>query len=176
MLIVFGSASCFAQTENTQCINAPISLSADTKEVTVGSTVPNWTPARVYVYYDRRKSHKRPLPPEFGDLTDPKASNPVLLSTTKNVQDVKESYKFTVNTLQDHMMICPDSLATMQANINVEKQSEYTGYYPTAAQKNYKQVSKRVYKRTARKMRKSERKESKVARLSGTTVEVPEKG
>jgi len=174
MFILFGTAHCFAQNQSN-CLNAPISLTNTTKEVTVDGNT-SATLEKQYVYYHRKRGHKRPLAQEFSDIPDPKSSNPVLLSKTKTTKALPESYKFTVNTPQDHAIVCPDSLLSLPANINMEKVSEYTGYYPAGAKKSYKEVSRRVYMKTARKMRKAERKESRVASLAGVPVEVPEKG
>jgi len=156
-------------TQRTACIDVPVSLSADTKEVTLEGAPPSTTTEKVYVYYDRRH-RRRNLAPEFADLNDPKASNPVLVSTTKDIQSVPQSYKLTVNTPENNVQVCPDVPLTVQANINVEKESEYTGYYPAAAKNTYKLVSRRVYRKTARKMRKAERKEERVARMTGMPV------
>jgi hypothetical protein len=161
-------------TKKTACLDVPVSVTADTKEVTLDGGTPITSTDRMYVYYHRRKMARRHLSPDFADVPDPKASNPVLLSVTKNVQTLPQSYKVTVNTPDDHVKVCPDLTLNIPANINVEKVSEYTGNYPATAKKNYKEVSKRSYKRIARKMRKAERKESKVARATGVPVDVPE--
>ena len=163
-----------AGTKKTACLDVPVTLTADTKEVTLDGGTPVTTTDKVYVYYHRRKQAKRPLSPDFSDVPDRQASNPVLLSVTKNVQTLPQSYKVTVNTTDDNVRVCPDSTLSIPANISVEKVSEYTGNYPATAKKNYKEVSKRAYKRIARKMRKAERKENKVARLTGVPVDVPE--
>lgn len=155
--------------QRTACLNVPVTLTADTKEVTLQGAPPSTTTDKVYVYYHRRH-RRRALAPEFADLTDSRASNPILLSTTKDMQAVPQSYKVTVNTTENSVKACPDQMLTIPANINVEKESEYTGYYPAAAKSTYKLVSRRVYRRTERKMRKAERKEAKVARLTGVTV------
>ena len=153
----------------TACLNVPVTLTADTKEVTLEGAPPSTTTDKVYVYY-HRNHRKRSLAPEFADVPDPTASNPVLLSTTKDMKAVPQSYKVTVNTTQDRIKVCPDLMVSIPANINVEKESEYTGYYPAAAKSTYKLVSRKVYRKTARKMRKAERKEARVARLTGVPV------
>jgi hypothetical protein len=155
--------------QRTACLDVPVSLTADTKEVTLEGAPPSATTEKVYVYYDRRH-RKHNLAPEFADLNDPRASTPILVNTDKNVQPVPQSYKVSVNTPEDNVRVCPDVPLNVQANINVEKESEYTGYYPAAAKNTYKLVSRRVYRITARKMRKAERKEARVARLTKMPV------
>ena len=170
MFAIFAGASCYAQTEDQACFNVPLNLTGNTKEVTVGGTLPGMTTEQTYVYYHRRKHAKRALAPEFADVPDAKASNPILLNRDKEMRAMQpQSYKVTLNTAEDQMRVCPDSTMNVQANINVEQEGEYTGNYPTTA-KNYKLVSKRTYKRTARKMHNAERKEERVARLTGVTV------
>lgn len=153
----------------TACIDVPVNLTADTKEVTLQGAAPSTTTDKVYVYYERRH-RRRPLAPEFADLTDSRASNPILLSTTKDMQAVPQSYKVSVTSNDNSVKACPDQPLNITANVNVEKESEYTGFYPAAAKASYKLVSRRTYRRTERKMRKAERKEEKVARMTGVTV------
>jgi hypothetical protein len=155
--------------QRTACLDVPVTLTADTKEVTLEGAPPSTTTEKVYVYYDRRH-RKRNLAPEFADLNDPRASNPILVNTEKNIQPVPQSYKITVNTPEDNVRVCPDVSLNVQANINVEKESEYTGYYPAATKNTYKLVSKRVYRIAARKLRKAERKEARVAHLTKMPV------
>jgi len=169
---IFAGASCYAQTDNPACLDVPLNVTSNTKEVTVGATLPNMTTEQTYVYYHRRKHSKRSLAPEFADVPDNRASNPILLSRDKDIQAAQpQSYSVTLATPEDRMKVCPDSTLNVQANISVEQENEYTGNYPTANdKKNYKLVSKRTYHRTARKMRNAERKEERVARLTGVTV------
>jgi hypothetical protein len=161
-------------TKKTACLDVPVSLTSDTREVTLESGPVKTTTDKVYVYYHRKKHKKRQLAQEYADIPDPQASNPILLNTSSKMETVPQTYKVTVNTPEDHVRVCPDLTLSVPASINVEKETEYTGNYPASAKKNYKEVSKRVYRKTARKMRKAERKESKVARVTGVTVDVPE--
>jgi len=155
-------------TMKTACLDVPVTLDADTKEVTLQAAAPSNTLNRTYVYYER-KHRRRPLSPEYSDLTDPRASNPVLIRTSKDMSPVPQTYKVSLNTSENRVKVCPDQTVSIPASINVEKESEYTGYYP-AAKANYKLVSRRVYRKTERKMRKAERKEARVARMTGVTV------
>src|SRR6202012_5623132 len=93
--------------QRTACIDVPVTLTADTKEVTLEGAAPSTTNTKTYVYYERRH-RRRALAPDFADLTDPRASNPILLSTEKDMQAVPQSYKVTVNSNEDHIKVCPD--------------------------------------------------------------------
>jgi len=154
----------------TACINVPVNLSGDMKEVTLNSSGQKVTTTDdVYVYY-HRKRHRHATEHPIAEISDPYPSKPLLVSATQDVQTVPESYKVTVNPTENSVTVCPDSTLNLTANINVEKTSEYGGYYPSKDKKEYKQISKRKYKRTARKMRKIDRKEAKVAHLTGVKV------
>ena len=165
--IAFSTTSCFAQSQ-APCFNVPVTLSGNTtKEVSVTADASNTTTTNTYVYYHRRKMHKRPLASEYASLTDPKASTPILLRTNKDMVSKPQTYKVTVSDPDGTTTACPDSTLSLQANIAVEQESEYTGFYPTT-KNDYKLVSHRVYRKTARKMRKAERQENRVADLTGT--------
>jgi len=172
MLTVFAAGNCFAQT-NQNCFSVPLSLNEDTKEVTVDKSPINTTKEKEYVYCDWRKNRKSPMPAEYADLTDPKASRPILVNCTKNMQAVTQTYKVSVSGPQDNLKVCPDLPVTLSTDINVEKEADYTGYYPSTVKNNYKEVSRRVYRKTARNMRNAKRKEEKMARLTGLHVEGP---
>ena len=158
------------QTKKTACINVPVNLTNGSKEVTLENSATKTTKEDVYVYY-HKKHRKHPLAPEFAGLSDPTASTPVLLNTKKNVEGVPQTYRVSLSTPDNNVQVCEDKPLDLTANINVERTSEYTGYYPTTAKRQYKEVSKHVYRKTARKMRKSERKEAKVARMTHLEVE-----
>ncbi len=155
--------------KTTACVTVPVNLISDTHEVTLDNrNAVKTTTENVYIYYSRRK-RERPLAPEFADLKDPKASNPVLLSTNKNVEVIPQSYKVTISTPNSRILVCEDKPLDLTANVNVEKTGSYTGYYPSSTKK-YKEVSKRTYKKAARKMCKAQKKQQKVAKLTGTTI------
>jgi hypothetical protein len=156
-------------TKTTACVNAPLNLSNTTKEVTLGGDAVSTSLQSTYVYYHKR--HRRhALAPEFSDLNDPTASTPVLLSKSKSVTAIPQTYKVTVSTSNSNIQVCEDQPVNLSADINVEKTNEYTGNYPSKSNKQYKEVKKHVYKKIAKKMRHAEKKEAKVARLSGEEI------
>jgi hypothetical protein len=166
--IAFSTTSCFAQQSQAPCFNVPVTLSGNTtKEVSVTADATKSSTNCTYVYYHRRRNHKRPLADMYSGLTDTHASTPILLSTKKDMQPRTQSYKVTVNSPDATVTACPDSTLNLQANISVEQESEFTGFYPIE-NKNYKLVSRRVYMKTKRKMCKAMRDENKVARLTAT--------
>jgi len=173
MCSIFAGASCYAQTtDNAACINVPVTLSGNAQEVTVNNLAPNFTKDQTYVYYHRKGHRKVTIAPEFADIPDQRASAPILINTTKNPQGTpSQAYKVTLNSQDDHAKACVDATLNLQANLTVEQDNEYTGNYPTASdKKTYKLVSRRTYRRTERKMRNAERKEERVARLTGGRV------
>jgi len=154
--------------KQTACVTAPLNLENNTKEVTLGGDAISTSSSATYVYYHKRHRHHA-LAPEFAALNDPTASTPVLLSTSKSVSAVPQTYKVTVSTENNNIQVCEDQPLDLSANINIEKSSEFTGNYPSS-NRNYKEVSKHAYKRIARKMRHAEKKEKKVARLTGEEI------
>jgi hypothetical protein len=95
-----------------------------------------------------------------------------MVDADKDMDVVPETYTITLSSPESSVTACPDSTLNLTANINVEKTSTYTGNYPNDDHKVYKEVSKRHYRMIARKMRKAERKADKIARRTGTPVEV----
>jgi len=157
-------------TPRTACINVPVNVTGDMTLNSSGQTAT--TTDKVYIYYAMRRHHRHGTPHPIAEIPDAYPSRPLLLSTTKDVQMVPETYKLTVNTPDNTVTVCPDSTLTLPATINVEKTSEYSGYYPSA-KTEYKKVSKRVYRRTERKMRRAKRLERRVARITGVHVDEP---
>jgi len=147
-------------TKTTACVSAPLNLSNTTKEVTLGADAVSTSSQSTYVYY--HKHHRRhALAPEFSDLNDPTASTPVLLSKSKTVTAIPQTYKVTVSTANNNIQVCENQAVNLSADINVEKTNEYTGNYPSKSSKQYKEVSKHAYKKIARKMRHALKKEAK---------------
>lgn len=166
---ILGSAA-FAQ---NKCVNAPLNVTGNQVTLT-SSGAKSVTKQATYVYYDRRRHHRkhdRSYPVAGINVKYP--SNPVMLNQGKEVKAVPETYNVSLNTPESNVSVCPDSTLNLNANINVEKVSSYTGNYPDYRDdKTYKQVSKRNYKMAMRKKRKIERKEEKVARKAGAPVDV----
>jgi len=155
------------------CITTPVALTGDQKEVTVGNSGQTETFTNSnYIYYERRR-HKREVAHAIPGIASAYPSKPLLISSTKDVEVIPDSFRVTANTPQSTVTACPDVTTDIAANINVEKISSYTGYYPgNTNNKTYKMVSKRDYKIAARKMRKAERKDRKIARRTGVKVNV----
>ncbi len=158
-------------TKTTACINVPVNLTGEeSKEVTLDGAAIQTSTDKVYVYYHKRH-RRRPLSSDYSDLVDPKASTPILISKTDNMTAVPQTYRVTAATSDNSVQVCPDQTLNVATNVNVEKESEFTGYYPTkATNKNYKLVSRRVYRKTERKMRKARRREHRVSQLTGVDV------
>ena len=165
-----GNAFYPTSAKTTACLNVPLNLTGSTKEVTLESGGTKTTTQGTYVYYHRRRHMKQTLAPDFADIPDQNPSYPILLNTTKTVEAVPQSYTINLSTPDNNVTVCQDSTLNLTANIDVEKTSEYSGYYPAKSVKKYKEVSRHEYKKIARKMRKAKRKEEKVARLSHLEV------
>jgi hypothetical protein len=155
--------------KTTVSLEVPINMSADTKDITVTSPDSRVSTAKTYIYYERAK-REQDLSPEFSDLKNPLASNPVLLNTTKKMEPVQQTYRISVSPSREFVNVYEDQSLDVPANINVEKTSEYTGYYPAVAANNYKQVSRWTYLKSARKMRHALRKEEKIAHITNATI------
>ena len=159
--------------DNGACINVPVTLTGNTQEVTVGNQLPVMTNEKTYVYYHKRGHRRVRRSDEFASMPDPRASQPLLISCKKDAQGMpSQAYTVTLNTSNDHAMACPGATLNLQADISVQQDNEYTGNYPTSAgdKNDYKLVSKRTFRRTERKMRNADRKEKRVARLTGGPV------
>ena len=130
------------------------------------------TKEQVYVYYERKHHRKHDQPYAVAGISDKYPSNPIMISNTKNEDIVPETYNVTLSSPATTVSACPDSTLNLTANINVEKASSYTGNYPNKDHKEYKKVSKREYRMIARRMRRIERKENKIARKTGVPVDV----
>ena len=161
----------FPKTNATACVNVPVTVTPDMKQITLdnsGSKVT--TKQQVYVYYNRK--HRRKNENTYPGISDRYASSPIMVSDTKDMDVVPQTYTVTVSSPQNTVSACADAPLNVMANINVERTSSYTGNYPNSDQKVYKRVSKHEYKVIARKMRRIKRKEAKIARKTGMAVEV----
>jgi hypothetical protein len=156
-------------TKATTSLDVPLNLNTTSNEVTLESSATKTTTGSTYVYYYKTK-HRNRAEAHKANVNDPCASEPVLLNTTKKVEAVPQTYKVTVSTPENSVKVYEDKPLDVTANINVEKISEYAGYYPTATKKQYTEVSKRVYRKSERKMRHAINKEEKVARLTNIDV------
>ncbi len=157
--------------KGTACINAPVNVISKPAEITATGQK-NEVTDKVFVYYHMRRHHKHPKYANAA-IADVNPSKPLLLNTMIKTDVVPETYKVTVNDPDQNITVCPDSAAVVNADINVEKISGYTGYAKPEDQ--YKMIKRHAYMRADRKMRKAERKEEKVARITKTDVTVDEK-
>jgi hypothetical protein len=163
------ASSAFAQSQG--CTTAPVSVTGSQVTLTSdGGTVMN---KQMYIYYERRH-HRHQQPDMVAGINDQYPSTPILLNNRKIANTAPTVYNVSLSTPESNVTICRDSALNITANINVEKVSSYTGNYPgsTGDDKEYTKVRKHTYKVAARKMRKIERNEEKLARKTGTTVEV----
>ena len=157
----------------TACINVPVNIAPDMTQISLpesGNTVA--TTDKVYVYYTRKHHRRHDKPNDIPGIADKYTSRPILLSTTKDADVRPETYTVTLSSSGNPVSACADSTLNLTANINVEKTSSYTGNYPDNNHKEYKKVSKREYKMIARRMRRIQRKEDKIARRTGLPVDV----
>ncbi len=163
------ASSAFAQ---SKCVTAPVQVSGEQVSITT-SGAKSVTKKQTYIYYDRKHHNKHDQAYPVAAIGAKYPSDPLLMTSGKTVKAVPESYNVSLSTPQSNTTICPDTTNMVNATINLEKVSSYTGNYPDYTDdKVYKQVSKREYKMANRKMRKIHRKEEKVARKAGTDVSV----
>jgi len=155
----------------TACVNAQINIDAQPVSITANGQQ-NQVTQKAFVYFHVKKLHHRHLYTN-AEIVDSHPSKPLLLSTTTKDVLVPQTYNVTVTGQNENQTVCADSTVTVAANINVEKTSTYSGYYNNT-ENTYTRVSKGVYMRAERKMRKAERKEEKVARITKTPVETTE--
>lgn len=153
------------------CFSVPVSITQDTKDVTLTASGQKITSTNnTYVYYSRKRHKRHEAAYAVAGVPAKYPSKPLLLNTSQKVDVVPETYKVAVNAASNSATVCPDSTLNVAANISLEKTSSYAGYYPAGPKNEYKAVSKRAYKRSARKMHRIERKEAKVAKLTGVPV------
>ena len=158
----------------TACINDPVNITTSSPTTITANGQQRQITNKVFVYYHIRKHHKHMVDYSNAELTDRNASRPLLLSTTMKEELVPQTYNVTVSAQDGNVTVCPDSTINVAANINVEKVSTFAGYYPDKTNDQYKLVSRHIYMKTERKIRKAERKEEKIARLTKSKVKVTE--
>lgn len=160
------------QEKTTASLEVPVNLNSDLKEITLEGGETSTSIGNTYIYYHMNRHRNRILAPEYADLNanDERASTPYLLNTTKKVEAIPQTYRVTVSTPDNNVRVYSDQPLDLTADINLEKTSEYAGYYPSKTSTQYTEVSKRVYRKSARKMRNALRKQHKVAQLTGIDV------
>lgn len=153
----------------TACITAPVDFKV-TNQVTLTSNGIATSTDRTFIYYHRKKHKDHEESFTRRGLNDDNPSKPLLLSSTSMSESIPAKYKVTVTPSESSVSVCPDSMLDVTANINVEKVSDYGGYYPDKSRTSYKRVSKHVYHKTLKKITKAKRKQSKAEYLSKVSV------
>lgn len=162
----------FAQSAETQCVNTAVNLKGDQMTLTTsGARSATWRHG--YVYYEKKRHKKNEEAVKLPGVAAEFPSEPLLLNSSLDVNPVPERYNVSVNLPDPNVTACPDSQVSVATMINVERVASFTGNYPAnKTEPKYTKVSKRTYKTAARKMRKIERKEEKIARRAEVNVEV----
>jgi hypothetical protein len=156
--------------KGTACITVPVNLTGDNKEVTLQSAASQATTDNVYVYYHRKKHKRHQTSYARAEIPDPNPSRPLLLRTTSDLTSLPTTYRVSATTPNPTAYVCPDKELDVTTNLNVEKESEYTGNYPGKSKAEYRKVSKHAYKKAMRKMAKVMRKENKISHYTGVAV------
>ncbi len=175
LLAKCGNAFFPKNTKTTACITVPVSLTPDMKQVSLPASGTKVTTSNeTYVYYTRKHHKKHDAAYPVAGIGDKYPSKPVRINAATNENIVPETYTVSVSGPQRSVYACNDKTLDLTANINLEKTSTYTGNYPNSNSDNktYKKVSKRNYKMIARRMRRIERKENKIAHKTGVPVYV----
>ena len=163
--------------KRTACVNVPVTITPDMKQVNLpnsGALVADKN--ETFVYYSRRHHKRHEVASTLTGMPDKYPSRLVKIDAEKDTKVMPQTYTVSLNNQQNNMVTaCADSTLNLTAAINLEKVSSYTGNYPDQDDKNYKKVSKHTYKVVARRMRRVERKEDKIARKTGVPVDVSTK-
>jgi len=173
LLAKCGNAFFPKNTKTTACITVPVSVTPDMNQVSLPSSgnqvnVTNET----FVYYTRKHHKKNEAAYPVSGISEMYPSRPVRINSQLDQNVNPETYTVTVNTPTKSVYACTDKPLELTANINLEKTSAYTGNYPSSDNRTYRKVSKHEYKMIARRMRRIERKENKIARRTGVPVDV----
>lgn len=169
-----GNAFYAKTTKRTACVNVPVSVTPDMKQLSLpnsGTVVTDKN--ETFVYYSRKHHRRHETANTVTGINDRYPSHLVRIDAEKDMKVIPQTYTVSLNSQQNNTVTaCPDSTLNLTAAINLEKVSSYTGNYPDQDNKNYKKVSKHTYKMVAKRMRRIERKENKIARRTGVAVDV----
>ncbi len=158
------------ETSKTACITAPVNITTQPKIITTGNPAELATTEKnVYIYYHQRYHKKSLNSYANAEIPDSRPSKPLLLSSKEKAELVPHEYRVTVTAPDDKVKVCHGKPVEVAANINVEYSSAYTGNYPGKTSE-YRKVSKHVYKKSMRKMRRAKHKEDKIARITHVPV------
>lgn len=161
----------FAQ-EAENCVKTSVNLTGNqlTMQTSGASTT---TTHQNYVFYERKRLRKHDMAYNVPGVAAKYPSKPIMLNDRKDVSAVPEQYNVSVAVPEASHTACADSAMNVTAMLSVERVASYTGNFPAnKTNAHYKQVKKRHYKMAARKLRKIERKQDKIARKSNVHVEV----
>jgi hypothetical protein len=168
-----GNAFYPKNTKSSACITVPVSVTPDMNQVSLPASGTKVTTSNeTYVYYSRKRHMKHDAAYPVAGIGDKYPSKPLRISAATSEQIVPETYTVNATGAQTSVYACTDKTLNLTANIDLEKTSSYTGNYPKSDNKTYKKVSKRHYKMIARRTRRIERKENKIARKTGVPVDV----
>ena len=160
--------------KRTACVNVPVSVTPDMKQVNLpnsGAVVTDKN--ETFVYYSRKHHKRHESANTIAAIPERYPSRLVKIDAEKDMKVMPQTYTISLNTQQNNMVTaCADSTLNLTAAINLEKVSSYTGNYPDQDNRNYKKVSKHTYKMVAKRMRRVERKENQIARKTGVPVDV----
>ncbi len=164
--------------KRTACVNIPVSITPDMKQVSLpNSGVLVADKNETFVYYSRKHPKRHETASTLTGMPDKYPSRLVKIDAEKNMNVMPQTYTVSLNPQQNNMVTaCADSTLNLTASVNVEKVSSYTGSYPDQDNKNYKKVSKHTFNMVAKRMRRVERKENKIARKTGVPVDVSTAG
>ena len=164
-------AAALSASAQERCVKTVVNLKGDQMTVTT-SGAKKTTLQQNFIYYERKRHKKHDEAYSLQGVAANNPSKPLLLSTKRDVSALPEKYKVSVSTPQSNLTACHDSESNLATTLNVERIDAFTGNYPDANTPHYEQVCKHKYKMAARKMRKIERKEEKIARRSNVNVDV----
>ena len=160
--------------KSTACVNVPVNISPDMKQVNLpnsGTVVTDKT--ETYVYYSRKHHRRSEKAYPVTGISDKYPSYLIKIDAEKNMNVMPQTYSVSLNSQQNNTVTaCAGTTLDITANVNLERVSSYTGNYPNQDNKTYKKVHKRTYKMIVRRMRRIHRKEDKIARRTGVPVDV----
>lgn len=151
------------------CVNVPLSVSSNTNDLTLEGGGINYINDRVYIYYHRKKCKKDDQSYVSAAIPDQNPSKPLLLSNCTRSEAIVSRYKLNITPQNTFAKVCSDTMLNVATNINVEKETGYSGFL-NKGKTEYRLVSKRTYKKAVRKMAKAQKKEAKVEYATGVNV------
>lgn len=154
-----------------ECVKTAVNLTGNQLTLaTSGAKSTTWK--KSYVYYEKKRMKKRDKHYQLDGVAAKHPSAPLLLNSSTDITPIPERYNVSVAVPQGNVAACEDSSADVAAVLSVERVASYTGnYMPENRDFKYTKVKKRHYKMAARKIRKIERKQDKIAKRAHVKVE-----